>query len=153
MHAVSHRSVAAAANVPLGSTTYHFRTLDDLLSAAMEQAAAAYRSELDAWEAALPAGADLAAAFADYVLDMLYRERPRLIAEYELYLASLWRPLLAPAAASWAHALSDVLERRTDATTARTLTMIADGALMHTLATRRDLSRDELVELLRNRTR
>ncbi len=53
VHAVSHRAVAAAAGVPLGSTTYHFRTLDDLLAAAMGRAAAAFAAELDAWDAAL----------------------------------------------------------------------------------------------------
>lgn len=35
---LSHRSVAAEADVPLGSTTYHFRTLDELLVAALRQA-------------------------------------------------------------------------------------------------------------------
>ncbi|MYR60896.1 TetR family transcriptional regulator, partial [Streptomyces sp. SID625] len=35
---LSHRTVAAEADVPLGSTTYHFATLDDLLVAALRQA-------------------------------------------------------------------------------------------------------------------
>src|SRR5262245_7355383 len=35
---LSHRSVAAEADVPLGSTTYHFKTLDELLVAALRQA-------------------------------------------------------------------------------------------------------------------
>ncbi|MYX24216.1 TetR family transcriptional regulator, partial [Streptomyces sp. SID8380] len=34
---LSHRSAAAEADVPLGSTTYHFATLDDLLVAALRQ--------------------------------------------------------------------------------------------------------------------
>lgn len=35
---LSHRSVAAEADVPLGSTTYHFKTLDELMVAALRQA-------------------------------------------------------------------------------------------------------------------
>lgn len=35
--ALSHRQVAAAANVPLGSTTYYFASLDELRAAAVEQ--------------------------------------------------------------------------------------------------------------------
>ena len=35
---LSHRTVAAEADVPLGSTTYHFKTLDDLMVAALRQA-------------------------------------------------------------------------------------------------------------------
>ncbi|WDE09884.1 TetR/AcrR family transcriptional regulator [Thalassomonas haliotis] len=36
MRAVRHRAVAAEAGVPLGSTTYHFSSIDDLLSSAFE---------------------------------------------------------------------------------------------------------------------
>lgn len=35
---LSHRTVAAEADVPLGSTTYHFKTLDELMVAALRQA-------------------------------------------------------------------------------------------------------------------
>ncbi|MBH0246908.1 TetR family transcriptional regulator, partial [Streptomyces cavourensis] len=34
---LSHRSVAAEADVPLGSTTYHFGSLDELLTAALRR--------------------------------------------------------------------------------------------------------------------
>lgn len=36
MRAVRHRAVAAEAGVPLGSTTYHFCSIDDLISSAFE---------------------------------------------------------------------------------------------------------------------
>lgn len=39
---LSHRSVAAEADVPLGSTTYHFKTLDELMVAALRQANEAF---------------------------------------------------------------------------------------------------------------
>ncbi|UGS38444.1 TetR/AcrR family transcriptional regulator [Capillimicrobium parvum] len=149
VHAVSHRTVAAAAGVPLGSTTYHFRTLDDLLSVAMGQAGQSYRAELEIWEAKLGPGADLAEAIADHIAGALDHDRARVVAEYELYLASIRRPQLAPASASWAAQFTRVLERRTDPPTARALTMLADGALMHALATGTDPDRDELVALLR----
>lgn len=56
---LSHRSVAAEADVPLGSTTYHFETLDDLLVAALRQANEPYAR---GW--APRAGEDLAGALA-----------------------------------------------------------------------------------------
>ncbi|TYR32953.1 TetR/AcrR family transcriptional regulator, partial [Streptomyces parvus] len=34
---LSHRTVAAEADVPLGSTTYHFASLDELLVAALRR--------------------------------------------------------------------------------------------------------------------
>ncbi|GAA3108232.1 hypothetical protein GCM10020254_62710 [Streptomyces goshikiensis] len=45
---LSHRSVAAEADVPLGSTTYHFKTLDELLVAALRQANQAFTVTLPA---------------------------------------------------------------------------------------------------------
>jgi len=36
MRAVRHRAVATEAGVPLGSTTYHFSSIDDLISSAFE---------------------------------------------------------------------------------------------------------------------
>lgn len=41
LEAVTHRAVAAAAGVPLGSTTYHFAGLDDLRQAAADRLAEA----------------------------------------------------------------------------------------------------------------
>src|SRR3954454_19445732 len=65
---VTHRAVAAAADVPLGSTTYHFATLDDLLAVALHTAAEHNVARLREWEQDLPPGADLAAALADLVM-------------------------------------------------------------------------------------
>jgi DNA-binding transcriptional regulator YbjK len=149
VHAVSHRAVAAAADVPLGSTTYHFRTLDDLLAAAMEQAAATYAAELDAWDAGLAEDVDLPEALAGQILDWLATQRRRLVAEYELYFAAIRRPALAPASAAWAAALAQVLERRTSGPTARALTIVTDGALIHALVTGVRPEHGELVTLLR----
>lgn len=53
--ALSHRTVAAEADVPLGSTTYHFATLDDLLVAALEQVGSDFRGAMRTWEGALAA--------------------------------------------------------------------------------------------------
>src|ERR1700741_333272 len=58
---VTHRAVAAVADVPLGSTTYHFATLDDLLVVALHTAAERNIARLREWERDLPPGADLAA--------------------------------------------------------------------------------------------
>lgn len=149
VHAVSHRAVAAAAGVPLGSTTYHFRTLDDLLAAAMEQAAEQYREELEAWEASLSADASMPDALAELILDMYARDRDRFVAEYELYVAAIRRPALAAASARWAAQITRVLERRVDPAAARALTIVGDGAVMHALATGADPQREELAELLR----
>lgn len=126
---LSHRSVAAEADVPLGSTTYHFKTLDDLLVAALRQAN----------EGSVPApdvgDADLAGALARLLGEFLTADRARAELEYELYLAALRRPALRPVAAEWAESVSAALARRVDRPTARALVAVMDGISLQVLLT------------------
>jgi TetR/AcrR family transcriptional regulator, regulator of biofilm formation and stress response len=112
--ALTHRRVAAAAEVPLGSTTYHFATLDDLLSVALDEAAEHSVAYLREWERNLAAGADLAGALADFVIGSLTEQRVHTIAEYNLYALALQRPHLRKAAAAWDDALAELFIARTD---------------------------------------
>ncbi len=73
---LSHRSVAAEADVPLGSTTYHFGSLDELLTAALrrsnENFAQALRdSEVCAGDADGGEGASSGARLADELTRLL----------------------------------------------------------------------------------
>jgi DNA-binding transcriptional regulator YbjK len=63
--AVSHRGVAERSGVPLGSTTYHFKSLDDLLVTAVERAIEQYAEDLRRWSQAITEGD---AALVDGVL-------------------------------------------------------------------------------------
>jgi DNA-binding transcriptional regulator YbjK len=145
--AVSHRTVAAAAGVPLGSTTYHFAGLDELLAAAMRLAADRYGLELDAWSRGLDEDADIAAALADAVVAELRSDRGLVIAEYELYLVSLRRPALQAVTRDWARRMTDVLERHTDPATAYALSVASDGALLAALVTGETPRRETLADL------
>jgi DNA-binding transcriptional regulator YbjK len=145
---VSHRNVAAAAGVPLGSTTYHFSGLDDLLAAAMELCAASYAELLVAWSEALPAGADIADAVCDLVVARLEGDREQVVAEYELQLVALRRPALHAVSRAWSELLTIVLAQHVDETTARELTTVADGVIVNALATGTTPRRPDLYELL-----
>lgn len=139
---LSHRSVAAEADVPLGSTTYHFATLDDLLVAALRQANAAYAPTV-------PAGEDLAEALARLLGEMLSADRARVELEYELYLAALRRPALRPVAAEWCEAVSAALSARTDPATARALVAVMDGISLQVLLTGAEYDEAYAREVLR----
>lgn len=146
--AVSHRNVAAVAGVPLGSTTYHFRDLDELLSAAMEQAAAAYAELLVTWSGAIADGGDIVDALCDLVDHSLGPERERLLTGYELYLAGLRRPGLRPVASAWSGLLALVLAQHVDELTARELAIVIDGVFINALVTGGHPRRPDLYELL-----
>ncbi|MFF3905476.1 TetR/AcrR family transcriptional regulator [Streptomyces sp. NPDC001848] len=133
---LSHRSVAAEADVPLGSTTYHFKTLDELMVAALRQANEGFAKAL-AESGLLEDGRerDLAADLARALGEWLNGDRTSVELEYELYLAALRRPALRPVAAEWTEQTAESLARRTDPATARALLALLDGICLQVLLT------------------
>lgn len=132
---LSHRTVAAEADVPLGSTTYHFATLDELLVAALRQANEGFAKVVAAHPALADPRADLPAELARVLGEWLAGDRTGVELEYELYLAALRRPALRPVAAEWAEGVTDLLSCRTDPVTARALVALLDGICLQVLLT------------------
>ncbi|GHI08603.1 TetR family transcriptional regulator [Streptomyces cellostaticus] len=133
---LSHRTVAAEADVPLGSTTYHFATLEELMVAALRQANEGYAKVL---AERLPEDkdgrGDLATDLARVLGEWLSGDRTGVELEYELYLAALRRPALRPVAAEWTEEAAVRIARRTDAVTARALLALMDGICLQVLLT------------------
>lgn len=146
---LTHRAVAAAAGVPLGSTTYHFATLDDLLEVALHEAAANNVRELQEWERALAADADFAAALADLVMGYIHELYPHTVVQYDLYVAALHRPRLRPASAAWDDALIKLFSTRTDPLTGRLLAGLFCGLLMQAALADPPPTRPEIEALFR----
>ncbi|MET9772133.1 TetR family transcriptional regulator [Streptomyces sp. NPDC006415] len=141
---LSHRTVAAEADVPLGSTTYHFASLDELLVAALrrcnENFVQALRSsglftEEGDGEWGGVADTDLAEELTRLLDRWFAGERGAIELEYELYLAALRRPALRPVAAEWTEEAVELLSRRTDPETARALVALMDGVCLQVLLT------------------
>jgi TetR/AcrR family transcriptional regulator, regulator of biofilm formation and stress response len=133
---LSHRSVAAEADVPLGSTTYHFKTLDDLLVAALRQTNEGFAKVVREHGGCLAdPDCDLAAELARMTAEWLDGDRPGVELEYELYLAALRRPALRPVAAEWCVDVAELIARRTDPATARALVALLDGICLQVLLT------------------
>lgn len=100
--AVRHRAVAERAGLPLASTTYYFASLDELVTAAVEQYA---RVELDRGRAlleALPAERRDLDSVVDLVLDQLLgppagdQDAELVLLRYERLVATFRRPYLRP---------------------------------------------------------
>ncbi|WP_030974662.1 MULTISPECIES: TetR/AcrR family transcriptional regulator [unclassified Streptomyces] len=132
---LSHRSVAAEADVPLGSTTYHFASLDELLIAALRRSNENFARAMRESEALLAPDADLAEELARLLGEWFSGGRGRPELEYELYLAALRRPALRPVAAEWTDGTAELLGGRTDPATARALTALMDGICLQVLLT------------------
>ncbi|MFI7295817.1 TetR/AcrR family transcriptional regulator [Streptomyces sp. NPDC050121] len=132
---LSHRSVAAEADVPLGSTTYHFATLDELMTAALRQAGEGFTKAVASRGGLTDPRVDLPAELAGLLGEWLAGDRTDVELEYELYLAALRRPALRPVAAEWGEDLAALLAPRTDARTARALVALMDGICLQVLLT------------------
>ena len=140
---LSHRAVAAAADVPLGSTTYHFATLDDLLVAALRQINTALFADFGQRVARIAPDADLATELADLVGELLTGQRERSVLEYEVYLTALRRAPVRPIAAESVDGMVDVIAPRTDRATAQALVALIDGISLQVLLTGRDYDREQ----------
>jgi DNA-binding transcriptional regulator YbjK len=146
LHAVTHRDIAAAAGVSPGSTTYHFSSLDDLLTAALELFVEDEVTRLDAAAAALAGSAPDADAVLDAMaaqLDLTLASPAEQVAQFELYLEATRSPVLQLAAARCVAAYCDVTaaglqaagvaEADADAL-APIVVALADGLLLQQLA-------------------
>ena len=132
----THRLIAAAADVPLGSLTYHFSGLEDLR-------AQAFRRHADRMSVIYAAHFDEVRSreeFVEAVTDLIHGDAGADTHDwaiaYELYLAALRDPALRVVTETWMRASRTVLERFVDPTTARGVDALIEGLVMHkTLAT------------------
>jgi DNA-binding transcriptional regulator YbjK len=96
IHAFTHRAVDAAAGLPAGSASNHFRTRDALLDAVVERFAALERAS---WEEIAARTCpttphELAAALADFVREATGPNRTLTLARYAILIEAGIRPSL-----------------------------------------------------------
>lgn len=128
---LTHRAVARQADVPLGSTSYHFADKDELLMSAVELAEAANREVLRRTLEALSPAEDLARAMAGLVEELTVRQREQLVLDYELFLAARRRPPLRPSAQRWIDdGLALIARFAEDDVTALAVAQVFEGLLV-----------------------
>lgn len=149
VESLTHRAVAAEAAVPLGSTTYHFATLDDLLSVALRHAVDESIDSMRRWRSGLAPGADVADVTAALIVGSLGERRAHTVVEYDLYVAALRRPRLRSIGAAWDSALADVFGSLTDPVTGRMLAALYCGLLMQAAIVEPGFTEAEIRDLLR----
>ncbi len=144
---LTHRLVAAEANVPVGSTTYYFRDLHTLREAALAHAATASAECLEQWRRELDSNTDLPGALAQLTAEFL-ADHDRYRTLNELYLAASYRAELRPLARVWNEGLVALLEPRVGRRAADAIAVFLDGAMLHPLATGTPLSTEALADAI-----
>jgi DNA-binding transcriptional regulator YbjK len=114
MDAVTHRAVAAAAGVPSASTSYYFRSKDELIHDALRTLAERELERLKRRRDALGAGAaDLDAtteALATWIEDQIANEAVALLAQYHLQLEAARHPEARAILEAWKEGTDDLAE-------------------------------------------
>ena len=131
---LSHRTVAAEADVPLGSTTYHFKTLDELMVAALRQANECFAQLIADRDGLADPRTDLAADLAS----LRASGWPGSASASSWSTSSTSPPCAAPpspVAAEWADGLAARLALRPDPVTARALVASPSGIWLLVLLT------------------
>jgi TetR/AcrR family transcriptional regulator, regulator of biofilm formation and stress response len=127
----THRVIAAAADVPLGSMTYHFASLDEVLRLAFERHAAQAAARFEAAMDAVPIGADPVEAIVALVCDESGRYRRDLLIALELYVLAARKPAFRAVTQQWMTASQAALRRHVDAETAPDVDALIEGLVLH----------------------
>jgi DNA-binding transcriptional regulator YbjK len=126
--AVTHRSVAAEAGVPVAAATYYFAGIDDLLVSALRRAT----ENQVALFSHLRGGSF--AQFAAVLHDWTHTGRASAIAQYELLFLAMRSDTLRDAADLWYRALQGaVAVIEPDARRARVIALAIDGLILRML--------------------
>ena len=144
----THRLIAAAADVPLGSLTYHFTGLDDLRAQAFALHAERMAVIYEAHFAGVRSRADVVEAVTDLVHGDAGADDRDWAVAYELYLAALRDPGLRTVTESWMRRSRSVLERFVDPTTARGVDALIEGLVMHKVLSTGPVSQEQTREII-----
>jgi DNA-binding transcriptional regulator YbjK len=148
---VTHRAVAERAGVPLASTTYYFRSVQELIEEALKLHVAERVAELQGLtELALRATGANVAQFAERMAGVLVANpTPTLVAQYQLYLEAGRNPALRPAVSNALAAFEGLiagvlaaLGARDPQGAAEAFLALFDGFALHRLARPRDPERE-----------
>lgn len=140
----THRLVAAEADVPLGSLTYHFASLDDLRAQAWERLSERMSARYEERFAGVGSRADLVEAVTALVHDDAGGDADDWAVTYELYLAALRDPALRVITERWMRSSRTVLERHVDPVTARGVDALVEGLVMHKILSTAPISRADI---------
>lgn len=148
IHAVTHRKIAALAGVPLGSLTYYFSGIDDLLMAAfsdftdiMSQQYQAFFDEVNDTQGACNA-----------ITDMIHSSQvttpDNMELMYQLYAFASRKPALKRVMQNWMQCSQHTLEQWFDPATARALDAFIESMTLHFVTDRAPLDKAKIREMV-----
>lgn len=131
VYRTTHRRIAARAQVPLGSVTYHFTNLDDVLARAfarlVDHMSAQYRERLEN----APSRAEAEAAVVELICGPTYAPKEQMVLLFEMYAYARHNDAVTALTRSWLHTSRESLAPHFSPNTAKALDVLIEGWPMH----------------------
>lgn len=142
----SHRKVAAVAGVPLGSMTYHFNGMKELLHEAFSRFA---KRSADQFDARMRSAHTRSEAL-DAVMESIVVEHSQAdtVVTYELYTLAARDHAYQQVTEGWMARSRASLERHFDPRTARLLDALIEGLNIHRALDREPADEDDIIEAI-----
>ena len=145
---ITHRAIGLVADVPLGSITYHFATLDDIISLAFQTHVDRLATRFEARLASCTSGSDLIECIVLAITDDLAAHPNELAVTYELYGDAVRRADNKRLTQQWMVRAEDALAQYFDRATARLVDVVIEGLMVHMSIAQQPISKDEVRTLL-----
>jgi DNA-binding transcriptional regulator YbjK len=145
---ITHRAIGTAADVPLGSITYHFATLDDIVYQAFETHVDNLASRFEARLASCDDADDIIDCIAAAITDDLAAHPNELAVTYELYGDAVRKPETRRLTQRWIERAEDALTEHFDRATARLIDVVVEGLMVRMSIAQQPISKKEVRHLL-----
>ena len=127
----STRRIAAAADVPLGSVSYHFTDVDELLREAFERFTHRVSDRFEEYMVRAATPEEARRAVIDLIDLEVLADPHELVLTHELYTLAARDPRYRELTHVWMTRSREALERHFDPTTARLLDALIEGLTIH----------------------
>jgi DNA-binding transcriptional regulator YbjK len=144
----THRKVAAAADVPLGSMTYHFSGIDEVARCAFERIAQESSTTFRARLGAATTRQEAAEAVAACIAERVWSDPRTLALSYELYSMALRDPSVADIMRNWMNETRTALRQYFDPLTCRGIDALIEGIGIHNSYDVQPLNQEQILELV-----
>jgi TetR/AcrR family transcriptional regulator, regulator of biofilm formation and stress response len=145
---ITHRAIGEAADVPLGSITYHFATLDDIVNLAFQTHVERLATRFEDRLAACEADTDLIECIVSAITDDLAADPNELAVTYELYGDAVRRTDNKRITQQWMERAEEALAQHFDRATARLIDVVIEGVMVHLSIAQEPMSKDAVRALL-----
>lgn len=149
VHAVTHRKIAAIAQVPLGSMTYYFAGMDALLSEAFTLFTENMSRQYQDFFAQVTDAEGACQAITEMIYGSQVTTPDNMALMYQLYAYASDKPALKIVMQNWMQRSQNTLAQWFDAQTARALDAFIEGMTLHFVTDRTPLAREAILQMVK----